>query len=141
MTGYNTHTWMNWRSDSSWRNGATLWCRAKNPADVLKTFVAWDLRNKRPSQFLVRPKSYRHQLTADTNVAHEIRGSFIILILSGFFGPRCMWDTYGRVEASKNGQYFAIDGRCPAIVTAKLCHANESQTVLFPPAEAPSFLR
>jgi glycosyltransferase involved in cell wall biosynthesis len=34
------------------------------------------LRNKRPSQFLVRPKSNRHQLAADTNVAREIRSSF-----------------------------------------------------------------
>src|SRR5437870_1080306 len=72
MTWQNTHTWMNWRSDSSWRNGATLWCRATNPADLLKTFADWGLRDKRPSQFLVRPKSYRHQLAKDTNVVHEI---------------------------------------------------------------------
>src|ERR1700693_4982486 len=59
-------------------NFATLRCRrrAKNPADLLKTFADWDLRDKRPSQFLVRLKSYRHQLAADANVAHEIHSSF-----------------------------------------------------------------
>src|SRR5947207_15963026 len=87
MTWKNTHLWMNWRSGSSWRNGAPLWCRAKNPADLLKAFVDWSLRNKRPSQFLVRPKSYRHQLAADTNVAHEIGSSFCNPDSERFFRP------------------------------------------------------
>jgi len=62
-------------------------CRAKNPADLLKAFVDWSLRNKRPSQFLVRPKSYRHQLAADTNVAHEIGSSFCNPDSERFFRP------------------------------------------------------
>jgi hypothetical protein len=59
MTWKNTHTWMNWRSDSSRRNGATLRCRAKNSADLLKTFVDWGLRNKRPEQKKVFPRIHR----------------------------------------------------------------------------------
>src|SRR5215470_19790318 len=38
---------MNWRRDSSQRNGAALCCGAKNSAD-LKTFVGWYSRNKWP---------------------------------------------------------------------------------------------
>ena len=87
MTCKNTNAWKSWRSDSSRRNGATLWCRATNPADLLKIFVGWGLPNKRPSQFQVRPKSYRHQVARDTNVAHEIHTSVCDPDSEQFFRP------------------------------------------------------
>ena len=50
MTWKNTHTRMNWRSDSSRRNGVALCCGVKNPANLLKTFVGWYSRNKWPER-------------------------------------------------------------------------------------------
>jgi DNA-directed RNA polymerase len=74
---------MNLRNDSSRRNDATLRCRAKNPADLLKTFVDWGLRNKRLTQKNLLAKDTR----ADTNVAHEIHSNFCDPDSERFFRP------------------------------------------------------
>jgi hypothetical protein len=71
MTCKNTNAWKRWRSGSSRRNGVTLWCRARNPADLLKTFVDWGLRYKRLSQ----TNSLAMAIGSDTNMAHEIHTS------------------------------------------------------------------
>ena len=80
MTCKNTNAWKSWRSRSSRRNGATLWCRAKNPADLLrhsstgarllKAKFFRILRNKRLSQTNLHP-----MVIGDTNVDHEIHTS------------------------------------------------------------------
>ena len=89
MTWKNTHTWMNWRSDSSRRNGTTLRCRAKkSPADLLKTFVDWGLRNKRLTQKNLLAKDTRADtMGSDTNTAHEISSSFCDPDSERFFRP------------------------------------------------------
>lgn len=82
MTCKNTNAWKSWRSGSSRRNAATLWCRAKNPADLLKTIRRLGLsrllkakffrvlRNKRLSQ-----TTLHSMVIGDTNVEHEIHTS------------------------------------------------------------------
>src|SRR4029077_12048424 len=94
MTWKNTHPWMNRRSDSSRRNGATLWCRAKNPADLLKTFVDWGISRLLKAKFFrvlrnnrLRQKILHPMVIGDTNMDHEIHTSVCDPDSEQFFRP------------------------------------------------------